>query len=131
MSTLMKKFRSRWRVPITRRFAAVSLAAFTVGLVLPPPDAIAQDLGFCPSNGQVIVFYGGEAYYGTAVRQPESWDEGWFSDSYTFTATSADGDMLWGEFSLSEAKCAAAGETGGWTSADDYVIEGYSSGGMV
>lgn len=117
-----------WR----RATALIVILSLAVGGLHARARAVhGQTLGYCPSNSQVFVYYNGLVYEGTAVQQPESWSEGWFSDSYTFVAIASDGSQIWGEFRLSEASCGAARLTGGWTSPQDLIIEGWSGGGFA
>jgi hypothetical protein len=120
--------RSWWR-----RTAAIIMVLTVIagGLHARVHAAHGQTLGFCPSTSQIFVYYNGMVYEGTAVRQPESWIEGWFADSYTFVAIASDGSQIWGEFRLSEANCSAATLTGGWTTPEDLILEGWSGGGLV
>lgn len=117
-----------WRFGV----AVTATVSLLIALALArPATASAQDLGFCASTGDVFLYDSTTdmVYQGTAVREPEGLLEGFTTDTYSFTATSANGTMVFGTFKLTEAQCAVA--PGGWTMPTTVIIEGYSYGGPL
>lgn len=104
--------------------AAALLTSATTVVALSPTVGHAQAGIFCPGTGDIIVSYQGETFTGKATQV-----EGWGTEAtYTFMATSGDGDVIVGVAQASIIDCVAAGSTG-LVEMNDVQVNGYSSGG--
>ena len=102
--------RTRWR-----RVIGIALLGAMTAQLAPPLQRVlrAQSGGFCAGTGAFEIQYQGTWYFGTAIRDPEPWYSGWFTDSYTFQAVDPlTGNYVTGHFEVSETTCLIAGNAG-------------------
>ena len=93
-------------------------------------EALAQGGGYCPSTTEVLFFYNGSWYAGYATQEPEKWYEGWFDDTYRYSATDPlTGNWITGHFSVSETACLLATESTGWATPSKITVETFHNPG--